>query len=432
MKDNGVICMLAWNHMAVSMKNVARPCCRFTVGNDEDHIEEDATKPFNDKYLWLRKNMLNGVKTKECSLCYAEGNESMRWAANNVHFKLENVTLTEDFDRLRSIELSLDNLCNLQCKMCDSLFSSQLYYRDDFLLNEKGMRGRQPTKIPKKRIEYLKELNVDWQHLEKIKILGGEPFFSPNFPKLIDWLIEKCKVENVLLEIITNTTKRLDDVMVEKLNRFRKIILTGSIDGCNAYNEYQRWGSPGWEESIEIYEEYLSQLKNIERGHIHSTYSTLNLNGFADDMDYFAKNHPTWSVSFKMVESGEYCPHYGPEWYENWILDEWNSKERLPAAQVKIDRAKTILERNRIVAEKKEYAWFLFLKKTHLLDTEYYNSKLEDYNPALVQALNENEIVYKMCNDFGYEKVDIMMKENNFDFSLQYLRQSLQPKGDWQ
>ena len=432
MKDNDVVCMLAWNHMTVSMKNTTRPCCRFTVGNDDEEIVEDATKPFEDKYRWLRKNMLEGKKTKECSLCYAEGNESMRWAANNIHFKLEKAELTEDFDKLRSIELSLDNLCNLQCKMCDSLFSSQLYYRDDYLLNEKGMRGRQPTKIPKKRIEYLKELNVDWQHLTKIKVLGGEPFFSPNFPKLIDFLIEKCKVEDVLLEIITNSTNRLDEVMVEKLNRFRKIILTGSIDGTNEYNTYQRWGSPGWEESLEVYKGYLSQLKNIEKGHIHSTYSTLNLNGFADDMDYYAKNHPTWSVSFKMVESGEYCPHYGPDWYEKWILDEWNSKERLPAAQVRIDRAKGILKRNRIIPEKKEYAWFLFLRKTYELD-KYYDSKLEDYNPELVQALNENEVIYKMCNDFGYEKVDIMMKENNIERQvLQYLRQSLQPKGDAQ
>jgi hypothetical protein len=340
--------------------------------------------------------MLEGKKSKECSLCYSEGNESMRWAANNIHFKLEQVELTEEFDKLRSIELSLDNLCNLQCKMCDSLFSSKLYYRDDFLLNKKGMRGRQPTKIPKQRIEYLKSLNVDWQHLTKIKVLGGEPFFSPNFPKLIDWLIEKCKVEDVLLEIITNTTQRLDDVMIEKLNRFRKIILTGSIDGCNDYNRYQRWGSPGWEESIEIYEEYLSQLKNIEKGHIHSTYSTLNLNGFADDMDYYAKNHPTWSVSFKMVEGGEYCPHFGPDWYEQWILDEWNSKERLPAAQVKIDRAIGILKKNRISQEEKEYAWYLFLRKTHVLDTEYYDSNIEDYNPELVKALRENDTLYNL------------------------------------
>lgn len=394
MKDNGVVCMLAWNHMTVSMKNVTRPCCRFTVGNDEDDIVEDATEPFADKYKWLRKNMLEGKESKECSLCYAEGNESMRWAANNVHFRLEKAELTEEWNALRSVEISLDNLCNLQCKMCDSLFSSQLYYRDDYLLNERGMRGRQPTKIPKKRIEYLKGLDVDWANLTKIKVLGGEPFFSPNFPKFIDFLIEKCKVEDVLLEIITNTTQRLDDVMIEKLNRFRKIILTGSVDGCNDYNSYQRWGSPGWKESLDIYEEYLLQLKNIEKGHIHSTYSTLNLNGFADDMDYYAKNHPDWSVSFKFVESGEYCPHYGPDWYEQWILDEWNSKERLPAAQVRIDRAKNIIDRNRIAPEEKNHAWYLFLKKTHELD-KYYNSNLGDYNPELDKVMTENDDAWK-------------------------------------
>jgi hypothetical protein len=210
--------------------------------------------------------------------------------------------------------------------------------------------------------------------------------------------------------------------MIEKLNRFRKIILTGSVDGCNDYNSYQRWGSPGWKESLDIYEEYLSQLKNIEKGHIHSTYSTLNLNGFADDMDYYAKNHPSWSVSFKMVESGEYCPHLAPDWYEQWVLDEWNSKERLPAAQVKIDRAIKILKKNRVPQEEKEYAWYLFLRKTHLLDTEYYDSNIEDYNPELVQAMREKDILYKLCTELeGYSEVDKMMKDP--DFSLKYIQQ---------
>jgi len=429
MKDNGVVCMLAWNHMAVSMKNTTRPCCRFVVGNDENYTPEDAMEPYDDKYRWLRKNMLEGKKSKECSLCYTEGKHSMRWAANNIHFKLEEVNLTEDFDKMRSIELSLDNLCNLQCKMCDSLFSSQLYYRDDFLMNDLGLRGRSPTKIPKQRIEYLKSLNVDWKHLEKVKILGGEPFFSPNFPKLIDFLIEKCKVEDVLLEIITNSTNRLNEIMVEKLNRFRKIILTGSIDGTNDYNSYQRWGSPGWEESLEIYKEYLSQLKNIEKGHIHSTYSLLNLNGFADDMDYYAKNHPTWSVSFKIVESGELCPHYAPEWYEKWIIEEWDSKERIENARMRIDRAKSILKRNKKTSEDKDYTWYLFLRKTHELDG-YYNSNIEDYNPELVSALREKDILYKMCNELGHLEVEKIMKEK--DFSLKYLRQKFESTGDTQ
>jgi hypothetical protein len=395
MKDNGAICMLPWTHMAVSMKNTTRPCCRFVVGNDEVELEEDAMKPYDDKYKWLRKDMLEGKKAKECSLCYDEGKHSMRWAANNVLFKLEEVNLTEEFDKLRSIELSLDNLCNLQCKMCDSLFSSKLYYRDDFLMNKLGLRGRKPTKIPKQRIEYLKSLNVDWANLEKVKILGGEPFFSPNFPKLIDWLIEKCDVENMLLEIITNTTQRLDNVMIEKLNRFRKIILTGSIDGCNDYNQYQRWGSPGWQESIEIYEEYLSQLKNIEKGHIHSTYSTLNLNGFADDMDYFSENHPTWSVSFKIVESGELSPYYAPDWFQQWILDKWDVNEHSEIAQNKIDRANSILKTNNKKTDDKEYTWYLFLRKTKELDG-YYDSNIEDYNPELINAMKENDTLYNL------------------------------------
>jgi len=424
MKDNGVICMLAWNHMTVSMKNVTRPCCRFTVGNDENAIAEDATEPFADKYRWLRKNMLEGKESKECSLCYAEGDESMRWAANNIKHgaednRLENQNLTEEYDALRSVELSLDNLCNLQCKMCDSLFSSKLFYRDDYLLNELGMRGRQPTKVPKQRIEYLKGLDVDWAELTKIKILGGEPFFSPNFPKFIDFLIEKCNVEEILIEIITNSTQRLDEVMVEKLNRFRKIILTGSIDGTNDYNVYQRWGSISFDESLDVYKEYMSQLNNIEWGHIHSTYSTLNLNGFADDMDYWAKNHPDWNISFKLVESGEYCPHLTPEWYEEWILDEWNSKERLPAAQARIDRAIKILKNNRVPREEKEYAWFLFLRKTHELD-KYYDSNLENFNPELVNVLREKDILYHLCNKMGYAKTDALMKDGNLYLEDEY------------
>jgi hypothetical protein len=145
-------------------------------------------------------------------------------------------------------------------------------------------------------------------------------------------------------------------------------------------------------------------------------------------MDYFAKNHPTWSVSFKMVESGEYCPHFGPDWYEQWILDEWNSKERLPAAQAKIDRAIGILKKNRVSQQEKEYAWYLFLRKTNLLDTEYYDSNIEDYNPDLVKAMREKDILYDMCQRLGYEEVEQIMKEKDFD--LAYLRKKFESKGE--
>jgi sulfatase maturation enzyme AslB (radical SAM superfamily) len=144
-------------------------------------------------------------------------------------------------------------------------------------------------------------------------------------PEIIDFLIEKCNVENMTLEIITNATKKLQSTLVDKLNRFKKIRLIGSIDGCNAYNSYQRWGSPGFDGTLTIYKEYIDQLNNVHKGHIHSTYTTLNLNGFADDMDYWATNYPNWSVSFKFVEDSEYSPYNGPDWYNDWILSEWKT-----------------------------------------------------------------------------------------------------------
>ena len=42
---------------------------------------------------------------------------------------------TNKFDKVRYIEMSVDNVCNLECKMCDSKFSSKLQLRDKYLGN---------------------------------------------------------------------------------------------------------------------------------------------------------------------------------------------------------------------------------------------------------------------------------------------------------
>ena len=61
MEDNGVICMLPWLHFTVTMKDSIRPCCRFS---QKSNVTIDN---YYKEYEWLRKNMLDGVKTKECT-----------------------------------------------------------------------------------------------------------------------------------------------------------------------------------------------------------------------------------------------------------------------------------------------------------------------------------------------------------------------------
>ena len=89
MKDNGKICLLAWNGMALSMKNTVRPCCRFDIGETkEESVVGFIEPPYAEKFSWLRKNMLEGKDTPECGLCYQQGNDSMRSHANNIDYRL--------------------------------------------------------------------------------------------------------------------------------------------------------------------------------------------------------------------------------------------------------------------------------------------------------------------------------------------------------
>ena len=400
-KDNGVVCMYPWVHTTVTMENSLRPCCGISLrGRGTVKLGENTNDTLEDAFKWMRVKMLAGEKIEECNECYL--NEaaypdkmqpmSMRGQAN-TDYRLDLQNLDENFIGLKGMEISLDNICNLQCKMCDSMFSSNLYRRDEHLQNVEfvyddkvtNLGSRKPTKIPKQRIEFIKSLGVDWSELQHLKILGGEPFYSPNFEKLLDHLIEEAKPENLRLEIVSNCTNKVSQRIIDKLNLFKEIILTCSLDGCNDYNSYQRWGSPGWKETLEIYKWYHLKIHKMVKHHVHSTYSLLNLNGLAGDILWFAENYPECSVSRLIVKDGDYCPHYAPAEYLDWLEEKWSKVEMSDDAMLKLDS-----QRHKLF-KKEEYnhkRWARFKEKIVALD-KYYDSKLEDYNPELAEFIEE-------------------------------------------
>ena len=400
-KDNGVVCMYPWVHTTVTMENSLRPCCGISLrGRGTVKLGENTNDTLEDAFKWMRVKMLAGEKIEECNECYL--NEaaypdkmqpmSMRGQAN-TDYRLDLQNLDENFIGLKGMEISLDNICNLQCKMCDSMFSSNLYRRDEHLINVEfvyndkvtNLGSRKPTKIPKQRIEFIKSLGVDWSELQHLKILGGEPFYSPNFEKLLDHLIKEAKPENLRLEIVSNCTNKVDQRIIDKLNLFKEIILTCSLDGCNDYNSYQRWGSPGWKETLEIYKWYHLKIHKMVKHHVHSTYSLLNLNGLAGDVMWFAENYPECSVSRLIVKDGDYCPHYAPAEYLDWLEEKWSKVEMSDDAMLKLDS-----QRHKLF-KKEEYnhkRWARFKEKIVALD-KYYDSKLEDYNPELAEFIEE-------------------------------------------
>lgn len=385
MEDNGVICMYPWVHFAYAMQGKIRPCCRFTAIN-EDQYDQNVVDNYQEAFGWLRKRMLYGVKTKACEVCYSQGENSMRTDAN-IRFNLADTELDEDFLELKTIEISLDNLCNLECKMCSSLYSSKLYKRDK-LLNEVDPRlNGTAKKVPKSRINEILALNINWSKLTWVKILGGEPFMSPHFNKLLYKIIDSGDPINITLEIITNATHKLSQETIDLLLQFKEIKLTGSIDGAGIHNDYQRMGS-NYKETIAQYAEYIEVLTNIKHPHIHTTFSVLNLNYLVSDMKYWEFNHPKWGVSFALVNSAiasNLSPFHCPDYYYEWLKDKLVTDR--PFIKRKINEVLNLIKLKGIGFHKER--WEGFKSEVKILD-DMYNKKLEDYNPELYQLLKDN------------------------------------------
>jgi organic radical activating enzyme len=376
-------CSLPWIHMCVRPDNVLKPCCRFQPDDTSnltvnlDRIEEHGIDTMNDPY-WthLRKDMLEGTQRKECQKCYnqEENTElsertSMRLLFNKQFSSIiQETDCTEQFDSIKYIEMSIDNICNLQCKMCDSKFSSRLQLRDKFLGN---------TVHKKLEPNFKKFDNVDLSKLVYVKLLGGEPFMTPNFIKFIDYLLERVDPKNVSIEIATNGTIIPNKEIVKKLNLFEMLYIHVSLDSVDDSNDYQRYGS-SYVEIFNNTELYKTIFKNVQVS-IHSVISILNANTLANTFDVLT-NQYNYHVSVDFVRDPQHLSLlYAPDDFISKIL-KINSSNK--TAQKLLG---TFLKN----AKYNKDIWQQFLISVKTLDN-FYNIDLKNYNAFLHEYISKD------------------------------------------
>ena len=136
--NNRSFCIYPWIHIHAYPTGQAYPCChaemRDSIGNTHrdtlEHIWNDL--PMRD----LRRDMLAGRANSACTRCYeqeASGFFSGRQSANKHHgHHIGLVDRTDATGHLDSFQLTywdirFSNLCNLRCRSCGHIFSSQWY-----------------------------------------------------------------------------------------------------------------------------------------------------------------------------------------------------------------------------------------------------------------------------------------------------------------
>lgn len=261
---NKTFCSAAFNHVCVMNDGSFSLCCdAYTDTQLEKTIQNinqtnSIDSYFNSNYMQqVRQHMLDGEKLNECRFCYNDeevGKRSLRQYYNlkypaDVHNP-----------KLKWVDLKLGNKCNLQCKMCWPLASSELMKEwndigwnwrkeSDPLLNsryQKGVIDQQDFNWHKKK-ENKKKLEEILHYIEQIKITGGEPMIQPEFWQLLETAVENKRSQYIELYIVTNATM-IHPKFFRLCDQFKKVSLKVSIDGTGKVYEYIRF--PGNYEKV--------------------------------------------------------------------------------------------------------------------------------------------------------------------------------------
>ena len=171
------------------------------------------------------------------------GGRSDRMNFNDTYMKFiePNIETGNQYNAPLDLDIRPGNLCNLKCRMCGPVSSSQLEKEitdNSELLSPflgKGTIRKSDVLAHEHNIEFLLQ-SADKGN--RIKFLGGEPTIMPEVDKFLDILIEK-EYFDVPLHFTTNCTNN-NKRFTDKLAKFNNIAFNYSIDGVDKVVEYIR------------------------------------------------------------------------------------------------------------------------------------------------------------------------------------------------
>jgi len=272
-KKGNSFCWLPFQQLALKQWNQtkgivsAAPCCNtLRPGYDDplgikNKLHEDISAEdifYGPEMSELRQWMLKGKKHPVCRVCWEQERRSFHPKNSyRLHSQpTENVDINNPV--LKGIDFGFGENCNLRCRMCSPYSSNKLMLDYQYFVNNKldtsGIFGFEWEK--NKDFKFAKnrhQITTGWKNgkqwhgildnihnLTYIKATGGETFLTEGFIQFIDTAIEKDVAKNITLECHTNATKFTTD-QINKLNCFKNLHITASIDSTGKNYEYIRY-----------------------------------------------------------------------------------------------------------------------------------------------------------------------------------------------
>ena len=272
--------------LATREDGAIQACCRsHPVGFIQDATLENIWN--NDTMQRIRRQVLNNERPPECAPCFNledQGVESLRQrhiagVIPEARINLYPNTLLQEVMPFEfpTMEIKLNNLCNLKCRMChpmDSTSWNDWKEVEEFYVKENNFMVKRIEELNLMRKPYLDKFedNPNWwssfekllPHFRRVEFAGGEPLMDPQHYRILDML--KPYGHQIELKYATNgTTLGISKgrTIHDYWPHFRSVAVNVSIDGIGSVYEYIR-GNSSWNQVVENIQE-LQTIPNISR-----------------------------------------------------------------------------------------------------------------------------------------------------------------------
>lgn len=228
----------------------AYPCCHAemkpgVVGNCRTQTLEEIWR--GEPMQQLRDDMLNERPNAACTRCYEQeqaGFFSGRRSANKHHGHHVK-KLTENPFEMTYWDIRFSNLCNLKCRSCGHIFSSQ-WYQDQAQLAGGDWKARNTVLNYAGRTEtdMWEQLVPHLDYVEQIYFAGGEPLLMEEHYRILDELVKRQRFD---VRLIYNTNFTHTDLkgrsVFEIWQQFDSVAVGASLDAMGPRAEYIRKGT---------------------------------------------------------------------------------------------------------------------------------------------------------------------------------------------
>lgn len=259
--NNSVTCISPWYNLRINHNGSYSYCDHALLRSQSKQLPSQWFSLGPD-IINVRKDIQQGVPVHSCSNCYKQEQNkisgdrhrhnlqaaiypgpyfSESLAQSPARGRMSNTVLNEQ--KPSFLHVSLNNICNLACRMCSANSSTKLgtVLVKANLLPKSTKILQDWTNTGGPWDDFCENLVLNNSNLICLHFMGGEPMVNEKFFEILQRCVDRNRTD-FHLTFVTNGTI-WDDSYIDLFSKFKSVVIEVSIENFHPANDYIRVGS---------------------------------------------------------------------------------------------------------------------------------------------------------------------------------------------